>query len=485
MSAILILALTLWSAGWQPRLNAQVQTPGRGTKNLINAVIATFPTRPAALSGQSLMVRTVFDNRGTSTIDAPSRDAASEFAYILRSQKEGGPQYGLSSGITFRRRSPDRVGTPPQTTEPLAGGAKFEWMEDIADFWNEGFEPGKYWLTARYDAAGLESPKSEVRVLPLNVEGFSSFSTDGHLASIVAHRRSDGQITLLQRESDVRDPREGVFFVRQVLPAGGPVSVAIAIDVAPAGSGRWFAWARDGKLTASNGWADQVMLTTQPITADGILLSPGFQIAVGTGLFGLVSPAGDLQTYLATRDGLKKHWSAKLGGGTVSGKVLWNAQPDGSIVAAWEDGGGRVMRRLFAADGRTLEAAPQAVTPGRPLAWGLSALGAPTVWAVVANGSDFGLARIGPTGERSLLRIPPLSGATAWDFHDAREGAAPIVAAVVGETLHSTRLDSPVWRTSERPMRQARAMHIVSLNDRTMWAEWIEPGFGVRRVKLP
>ncbi len=452
---------------------------------MTEAVIATFPTEPAALSGQSLMVRTVFDNRGAGPIDVPSRRGRSQFTYFLRSQKVGGAEYGLSASIAFDRRSPDRVGSPRPQTEVLNGGGKFERLEDIADFWDEGFEPGKYWLTVQYDAGGLVSPKSAVTILPLDVESFSSFSTDGRLSSVLAHHRNDGRITLLQRESRVRDPREGVFLVRQLLPAeGGPVSVATAIDVVPAGSGRWYAWSRDGRLTASNGWGDKVLLTSQPVPADGVLLSPGFQIAVGTGLFGTVSTAGRLQTYLATRDGLKKHWSADLGS-VGAGRILWNAQPDGSIVVAWEESGGRVVRRSFGADGHPRESAPQTVTPGRPLSWGLPVAGAPTVWAMAADGSEVVLARIGLGGDRSMTRLPALDGAAGWDFHDAAQGASPIVAAIAGEKLYSKRLDAPAWRVVPgRVFRQALGMHVVSLDDRDMWAEWIEPGFGARRAKL-
>lgn len=458
---------------------------------MTDAVIATFPTQRAVLSGESLVVRTIFDNRGATSIRVPSQNGVSQYIYMFSSQKEGGPVYsGLSEPFTFDRRSPDRVGSPRPKTDSLDAGGKVERIEDIADFWNAGFEPGKYWLTVQYDAGGLVSPKSAVTILPMDVASLSSCGTDGHLSSIVAHRRVDGRITLLQRESDVRDPREGVFLVRGVLPNGsGSVTVATAIDVVRAGSGRWYAWNGDGILTASNAWGDKVLLTTQPVPADGTLLSPGFQVAVGTGQFGIVSAAGRLQTYLATRDGLKKHWSADLGGTIAAGeKILWNAQADGSIVVAWGESGGsgRVVRRSFGADGHPRESAPIAVTPGRPLAWGLPASGVPTVWAIVRDGSALVLARIGLAGERLLTRLPALSGGTAWDFLDANPGASGVLAAFAGDKLYSTRLDASTWRASELPVRpQARALQVVSLNGRGMWAEWIEPGFGIRRAKLP
>lgn len=463
---------------------------------MTDAAIATFPTERAALSGQSLPVRTIFDNRGASSIQVPSEGGTSQYLYMLRAQKEGGPVYPLSEEIAFDRRSPDRVPSPPPETEPLDAGGKVERNEDIADYVNAGFDPGKYWLTVEYDEGGLVSPKSPVTILPMDVESFSSFGTDGHLASVVAHRRVDGRVMLLHRESYVRDPREGVFYVLNLMPPGTggsqPVKVATAIDVVPAGKGRWFAWTHAGTLTASNAWGDRVMLTVQPVPADGTLLSPGFQVALGTAMFGVVSSNGHLQTYLATSEGLKKHWSADLGGAPGSGaKIVWNAQADASIVVAWEDSGGRILRRSFGPDGHPREAAPQPATPGRSIAWGLPATGAPVVWAVVGGGSAFALARVDITGERSVTRLPafpPDAGSIGsdWDFLDGSAGASGCIATLAGKKLYSSRLDGPSWKAADEPIREkVRGMHVVTLNGRGMWAEWIEPGYGIRRAKLP
>jgi hypothetical protein len=479
--AALVLNAPVWLAGLQVRPTPATQTPKRNPK-MSNAVIATFPNEPAVLSGQSLIVRTILDNRGSTDMESPSREIPSQFQYILRSQKENGPSYGLSQSATDRRRSPDRFSLPPFQPETLPGGQKFEWLEDIADFWNEGFEPGKYTLIARYDRAAMESPKSVVSVLPLVVESFSSAVSEDHLSSVVAHRRQDGQITLLQRESQVLDPREGVFLFRHLLPKGNAVAVATAIDVVPAGNGRWFAWTRDSKLTASVGLGARVLLTTKPVTAPGTLLSPGFQIGVGTALFGVVSSKGRLDTYLANSSGMKKHWSADLAG--AGDKVRWNAQPDGSITVAWEElTTGRILRQSFHSDGRAKEDTPSSASPGRPTAWGLPAHGAPAIWMVVTDGSGLVLARIAANGNRSVARLPGLPGATAWDFLEPASGMAGVMATTEG-LIRTTGLKNPRWQTvHEGPSGQQA--HVVSLNGNALWAEWIEPGFGVRRAKLP
>jgi hypothetical protein len=452
---------------------------------MTNAVIATFPTAPAVLSGQALVVRTLFDNRGSEPADAPSRRQMSAYTYILRSQAGGGPQYGLSALIALRRRSPDKVGTPAPVTQPVPGGQKVEREEDIADYWNEGFAPGKYWLTVRWAAAGMESAKSEVAVLPLDVQSMSSFVSDRHLTTVLAHRRTDGQVTLLQRESYVRDPREGVFQVRAILPKGGPVAVATAIDVVPAGSGRWYAWLRDKQLAAANGWGDKIVVSAAPIGAEGELLSPGYQVAVGTGFFGTVTAAGHLQTYIVTNAGIQKSWAADLGSANAPGKVRWNCQPDRSVAVSWEEPGGRLMGRSFDADGKPREGEPKVIVPGRPVAWGLPATGVPNVWALAGDETQYVVFRISPAGDRAMTRLPAITGVLAWDFQELSPGGSGMIAAITPGKIHSSRLDNPAWIENEAAVREGRDMHIVSLTGRTMWAEWIEPGFGIRRVKLP
>ena len=478
VAAPAILAPLLYGQGRRAD-GARPQTTSKGTNKMNHAVIATFPAAPAVLSGQALRVRTLFDNRGSEPVDAPSSEQMSAYTYLLRSQAEGGPEYGLSALSTLRRRSPDKVGTPAPETESIPGGRKVEREEDIADFWNEGFAPGKYWLTVRYSAAGMESAKSEVAVLPLDIESMSSSVSEGHLSTVIAHRRRDGQVTLLQRESEVRDPREGVFELRTILPKGGPVSVATAIDVVPAGSGRWFAWLRDGKLAASNGWGSKIIANAEPAAVDGFLLSPGFQVATGTGFFGTVSASGHLQTYLVTAAGIRKHWGGDLGSSAAPPKVLWNCQPDRSVTVAWEEPGGRVMSRSFDPAGKAGGDAPKVITPGRPLAWGLAASGTPTIWAAISDRSEFVVARIGPGGDRVMTRLPALSGVVGWDLCEST------IAAMTDEKIYSARLDQPAWSANSATVHQARAMHIVSLNGRTIWAEWIEAGFGIRRAKLP
>lgn len=480
VAGMFLATATWWAAGAPP-----LQSPAnqRTNRKMPDIVIATFPTEAAYVSGQSLPVRTYFENTSSKPAQAPSRDSASQFVYLLKSQRAETPEYSLSNHMTMMRRSPDRFTPEPPAFETVPAGEKVETLEDIADYWNEGFHPGKYVLTVRLPDANLDSPKSIVNILPMEVEGLSSFVTERQLSSVVAHRRTDGQISLFQRESDVTDPREGVFQYRLMLPKGGPVQVATAVTIAPSGNGRWFAYTRDGKLNASVGFGNKLLLTVPAIEAAGTLLSPGYQIAVGTGLFGVVSSQGRLTTYLATNAGLKPHWTANLEGAT--GKVRWNAQPDGTITIAWEDAStGRVARQAFSADGQA-KADRQLVTPGRAVAWGLPAQGPPTVWMIGSpDGATFELARVPVEGERSLARLPAIKEVpTSWDFFDSGAGNSAVVA-ISGGRVVSSRLENPDFKTVSAEGSKALSPHVISLNGKTLWVEWAEPGFGIRRARL-
>lgn len=477
----LATVLLLVACVWLP--NSAVHVPTTKANTMSDVVIATFPIEPAVLSGARLDVRTVFDNRGAGAASVPNRFEASPLRYILRSQAPGGRVYDdLSQESTDARRSPDRYSPPPPQTEMLGAGKKLEFFEDVAQFWNEGFEPGEYWLTVRYDAAGLESPKSAVTILPLVVESLSSDVTVDHLSSFVAHRAQDGTISLLQRESEVRDPREGDFTTRETLPGGSAVSVATSVDVTLAGNGRWLAWLRDGKLAAINAWGTAITKRAEPLDAHGALLSPGFQIGVGKAVFGTVTREGRLETYLASAAGLAKGWSADLGSATE--RARWNAQPDGSVTVVWEEtASGRVMVRSFDAAGSPRDAAPRAITPGRPATWGLPPTGAATPWVLVLDGGTPVIATFPPGGERQVTRLPALPDARAWQFLQTQRDTG-VVVALSGSTVRSTRLGSTEWNViADAP--GSSGLHLVSLDGRSIWTEWIEEGRGIRLARVP
>lgn len=477
-----------WFGRWTILAIAATLTLAQGQerKPMEGLAIATFPVEAAAISGESLQFRTVLENRGETPLRVPSPNSPSQFAYELQPQREGGRVYKVSAADRDRRRSVHLPAPVQVQYEMLSPGRRLEWVEDLADFLNEGIEPGKYFVTVQYLAAAATSPKAGVAVLPVKVESLSSAVSGSSLTSVLAHHREDGGVTLLQRESRL-DPRETVFYRRQGLPAGGPVAVAVAIDVVPAGSGRWFAWLRDRKLTASVGWGNRTILTSEAIPVEASepeLLSPGFQVAAGTALFGVVDRKGgavQLVTYLASSSGLKRHWVASL---TSSGAaaVRWNCQPDGSVTVVWEEpASGRLLSRGFRPDGRSFDDAPRVLSNSRLAAWSVVPSGAFIVSALGEVRGGYRYAQLGAGAAADPGAVAELAGATAWGFY--LSGDRVSIVAATGAGIWQTK-PGGAWQSvaeSNGPHR----LHVFSIPRGSSWMEWVESDYGIRRAKLP
>jgi hypothetical protein len=459
---------------------------GQVKKTMEGLAIATFPVKAAVLSGESLPFRTVLENAGATPLQVPSVDAVSQFVYEMRSQQEGGPSYIVSAVDTNRRRSPHLPPPTPLVYQTLAPGENADRIEDLADYLDESIAPGIYFVTVHYPAGSLASPKAVATILPDNVESLSSAVSGNSLTSTMAHRHYDGGVTLLQRES-LRDPREAVFYQRQSLASAGPISVATAIDVVPAGAGRWFAWLHDNSLTASVGWGDRTIVTSKPVPVDASqpeLLSPGFQVAAGVGLFGVIDRKGDavqLIAYLADRSGLKVHWTASLSSAGAS-SVQWNCQPNGSVTVVWQEpASGRLLSREFQPDGHASEAAPKVRTNSRPAAWAVAPAGPLAISVLAAFEGNYRYARL---GAESMVRPNPiaeLAGVTGWAFAPTASGVTLVAATATG--ISETR-PGGAWQTLVET-KGPQNLHLFELPSGTWWLEWVVPGYGVKRERLP
>jgi hypothetical protein len=459
---------------------------GQVRKPMEGLAIATFPVKSAVLSGESLPFRTVVENTGSTPLQVPSVDAVSQFIYELRSQQEGGPNYVVSAVDTNRRRSP----YPPAPSQPvfqtLAPGESADRIEDLAEFLDEGIPPGRYFVTVRYPGGNITSPKAVVTILPDIVESFSSAVSVDTITSVMAHRRYDGGVALFQREA-LRDPQAAVFYQRQSLPSSGPISVATAIDVVAAGAGRWFAWLHDGTLTASVGWGDRTIVTTKPVRVDASqpeLLSPGFQTAPGVGLFGVIDRKGDavrLFAYVADRSGLKLHWAAELSTAGAAA-VQWNCQPNGAVTVVWQEpASGRLLSKDFQPDGRSTDATARVRTSSRPVAWAVAPSGPLAISVLGAFQGSYRYARLGAESVAEPNPIAELAGVTGWGFAPTATGVA-IVAATASGISHIK--PGGAWQTvleTKTPQR----LHVFAMPGGSWWAEWVVPGYGIRRIKLP
>ncbi len=448
-------------------------------------VIATFPTAAEAISGESIPFRTVVENRGTAPLRVPSPESPSQFAYELRSQREGGRTYLVSAAIRNQRRSTHIPVPVPIRYEMLAPRQRLEWNEDLAEFLDEGIEPGTYSVTVMYAAAGATSPRARLTVAADHVESLSSAPSERTLTSVQAYRGTDGGVILLQRES-LLDPREGVFYRRQTLPGGAPVAVANAIDVVAAGSGRWFAWLRDHVLTASVGWGDRTILTPEAVRLEVTqpeLLSPGYQVDVGTALFGVIDRRGNhvrLLTFLADSAGLKAHWAAELTA-AGAGKVEWNCQPDGSVTVVWEEpAAGRLLSQEFRADGHPVEAAARVRSSSRPVAWAVEPAGPLAISVLREVEGSYRYARLGAAAMADPHAIAHLAGVTGWAFHPGAESVTILAATANG--ISRVR-PGGTWETLVET-RDPRMVHAFTIEGGASWVEWVQAGYGIRRERL-
>ena len=426
--------------------------------------IATIPVEAAAISGESVLFRTVLENRGSSAVQVPGRSSPSQFTYELRSQREGGRIYNVSAADRDRRRDLNSPAQVPFQSEMLVPGQRIEWTEDLADLMNEGFEPGIYTVTAHYAEGNAVSPRTVVTILPGRVESVSSAMSHDSLTSVIAHRREDGCVILLQRES-LRDPRETVFYQRQIILFSGPISVATAIDIVPAGSGRWFAWLRDGTLTASVGWGDRTIVTSQPVQLNATqpeMLSPGFQVGDGLALFGVIDRHGDavqLTTYVADGSDLRIHWTAELTT-TGAGTAQWHCRPNGSVNVIWQEpASGRLLSREFQPHGYPVEAAPRVRMNSVPAAWSLAPAGPLAISVLGLFEGSYRYVRLGESSMVDPNPIPGLPGVVGWGFLPAEVGVN-IVAATEAGIAHIKPAVMPTMPQTTVAMAKARTMRL-------------------------
>jgi hypothetical protein len=446
--------------------------------------IATFPLKPAVLSGESLLFRTVLENRGATPLQVPGSDSQSPFTYTFTPRRKDLPGFTVSAQDRNFRRASSPPMPEPAKTGTLEPGKRVERIEDVADFLAEGIAPAKYFVTARFAPAGIVSPKARVNILPPNVDSFSSAITGNSLASAIAHRRRDGGVTLLHRES-LRNPHERVFYRFQSLAPGAPVSVATSIDTVPAGAGRWYAWLRGFAVTACLTSGNVAITTSEPFRVGGLqpeLLSPGFQIAAGA-LFGVISSNGNiaqLTTFLANSSGLKPYWIADLTS-TGAASERWNYQPDGSLTVVWQEPAtGRLLSREFTAEGQPKDSAPRVRTSSRPAAWSVLPSGPLAISVLGVFAGSYRYARLGAQSMADPNPIAELPGVTGWGFVPSANGVKIVAATADGI---SQIAPGGAWQTvvkTENPQR----VNVFTAPNGSPWVEWLQPGYGIRRVRL-
>lgn len=488
------------------------QTPGTGRvlqskeKKMDGLVIGVKPQSKAVLPGESFPVESVFENRGTAPLELPNAQGPSPFAYDLLREKDQSVGYEVSQDLRDTRRGRDIAppnDVPPQTVAPEHS---LERMEDLAELHNQDFEPGKYLIRARYPYEGPPEAVSALAPFTVLVPRIESFSSEvcGSLKVLVtayAHRREDGGVLILQREA-LTDPRENVAFRRVQLEPGPPVQVAVAVDAVNAGNGRWFGWLRDGAFEAAVGWGNRIIVRLKPLkvgSADTVLLTPGFQVDVGVGLFGLLVREGGVMRLKAVRTaagGITPAFEVDLAGPEIR-NVRWNYRAGAGIAVFWRDAAGRVYRRSLDLQGKALDAAPVATSSIAPLAWDVAPLGPPDLRTVVRmpNGRYF-FRNLGPdAGQAAPLRTAPpqlaqlpegVPADAPFAFCTTEVGQTKLVTAGAGKLWSSSVAEagSSAWQQAGDAV-QPLFLHAFAPRGRTCWVEWFEKDIGLRRAPLP
>ena len=457
--------------------------------------IGTVPKDRAVLPGEQFLVETTFENHGARAAQVPNRQGPSPFVYELLAEKNRAVLLSISMIMRDERRMRDLLPPKMFPMEMLGPGESLSRDEDLAEYLNAGIAPGKYLLRAKYphDQPVAETALAPITVLTPKYESFSSAVCPRLqiLTSVFAHRREDGGVLILQRDS-LADPREGVFYRRLKLDAGPPVSVATAVNVVNAGSGRWFGWLRGGALQAAHGWGNRIITQPGPlVVGDGgaRLISPGFQVDVGVGLFGVVVPQGGrlmLRTVRATAQGLKVAWQGDIGPDSAQ-DVRWNHRPEQGTTVVWRDPATSLLHHAaFHPDGKPLQA--DAVLTRVPvIAWDLETTGDPVVRMVARDAAgNYRLAtfRQGPGKPADPLQsLPPLENVSQWGICGVGDESAKVVA-VSAAKLWAASAGQTTW-VPIADVKDTSNLHAFSPRGRTCWAEWVERGSGIVRMAIP
>jgi hypothetical protein len=90
-------------------------------------------------------------------------------------------------------------------------------------------------------------------------------------------------------------------------------------------------------------------------------------------------------------------------------------------------------------------------------------------------------ARLGAESTADPNPIAELPGVTAWGFNPGPHGLTIVAATSAGISL--TR-PGGAWQTvvkTENPQH----LHVFTASNGSGWVEWVQPGYGIGRVKLP
>jgi hypothetical protein len=227
--------------------------------------VVCTPKTAEFLPGEQLLVTTEIKNDGTqsATVVDLASGTTSPFTYDLRSAKDGQVLYSVSAAERrIRVAGGDVIAGEEVPLLELKPGASTAITEDLAEYAPSGFSTGRYQITARYSAEGLElsSPPADMRIeAPRNASLASLFCPVKRVfCSTFDHAGFDKTISILQRETFTHDPQNGSFQrwinLKEDAAVASIQGTAIALQTDVEAEGRWFAWLHKNTITGAKVW---------------------------------------------------------------------------------------------------------------------------------------------------------------------------------------------------------------------------------------
>ncbi len=489
---------------------ASFDSSPQGVDMMNNLQVTVSPVLPEVLSGESLRVRVTVTNTGDEPVSVQGAAIPhSPVLYELRSPDDDRVIYGVSQQSYRTRRSGGDVLMPMEPVmATLETGQSVTLGEDLAEYAASGFAPGVYNLVARYQvgAGYVISDPVEVRVAVPNISNLSSLFCilQGNVCCVFDHTNHDGSVSIFQR-----DITADILHRRLNIPAPGKVSDLVASAyAAPLGEGQWFAWLQDGTVGAGKGWGTVLNARVNPVPlglSSAKLVSPGFQLADGSGLF-LVSGLSDgepcMQQFV---------FSAK---GAQDGKIApLNEYYDDRILACYDPSGkgGRMYLAWskeaistigihlcqYSVDKQAVTVPPELLYERRP------PLAALEMQALAEDGKTHVYALFGPEGgdgEMNYVRIQihgrkqsikkrtfpaPSTEVKAWAISTADVDNPPVIARTANSIIWAQVRRDAEWNVLAESTEEITHLQILALDRGEFWASWVDPSFGIRFAPIP
>ncbi len=469
--------------------------------------IEARPLRPKVLVQESLQVTTLLRNHGPNVLSVPAADGPSPFVYELRPTSGDRGGRIVSEQLALEARS--RGTPPPVITLPynLGPGGSVARQDDPAAMAINAFEPATYALTVstKNPRPLGPSPVAKVQVVaPKVIVSDAVLEPNYDRRMAFANAEDDGSFGILALTDDAKRQRSTVFSRANTQDRmAKPDSIAVSVPTGDEVQTQWVAWTSGGTLFATTDWgrppARTTVLSAALPGASGRLLSSGYFFEDGAGLF-VVRDGEKLHAFRLSSGTLKLAWSEAIGASDPHLlRIRYAGGPKGDgvlqLIAVSSRGGHEQlsMQAWTARDGREVTRHVVLAELEFPVvAWFLPVMGTSRadqlrlVLGPTAAGKfecqTFGLDRKGARGQVQPISSPG-APAREWAVTQAGNGKTVVATRTDSGALLMQVLPEGVWKNLANDVRPGYLS--VYADFERAWAEWLDPAFGFRSVRLP